>query len=315
MADYGKLLSRIWSDPEFTALTARSQQVYCLLISYSTRNLAGVLPLTLKRWTNSTADATIDNLTTALIDLAANNFIVVDWETEEVLIRTYIRNDEVYRQPNLMKAARRFAIQIESEELRWALHDELIRLPAHKDDDQTESTANALVAGLTRTPSEPLAKPFHEPIVEPPGVGVTYVGNQNTSTHTGNQAPTPAAPPHGEPLDAIAATTAAELVRKTIPREINSATQTALRIQASILLKDNPPDVVEEALHDWASRTGVGPGVLASMAADVIKRRNGHARAAPGGQPHKLRTIASLAAAERAREQAALEPNQLREIE
>lgn len=315
MADYGKLLSRIWSDPEFTARPARSQQVYCLLISYSTRNLAGVLPLTLKRWKSSTADATIDNLTDALIDLAANGFIVIDWDTEEVLIRTYIRNDEVYRQPNLMKAARKFALQIESNELRWALHDELIRLPAHKDDDETERIAKALVDGIPRTPTEPISEPFPKPITEPPGVGVTYVGNQNTSTYTGNRTPAPAAAPHGEPLDAISATAAAELVRKTIPREINSATQTALRIQASILLKDNPPDVVEEALHDWASRTGVGPGVLASMAADVIKRRNGHARAAPGGQPHKLRAIANLAAAERAREQATLETHQLREIE
>ena len=102
MAEYGKLLSRIWSDPEFVALDARPQQLYCLLISYSTRNLAGVLPLTLKRWAKSTRDATIDNLTDALCDLAANEFIVIDWDTEEVLIRTYIRNDEVYRQPNLM---------------------------------------------------------------------------------------------------------------------------------------------------------------------------------------------------------------------
>lgn len=82
--------------------------------------------------------------------------------------------------------------------------------------------------------------------------------------------------------DSIAATPAADLVRRTIPREINSATQTALRLNASALLKDGTPsDVVEDALRDWAAKTGVGPNVLASMAADVVKRRNGHARAAP----------------------------------
>jgi hypothetical protein len=111
--------------------------------------------------------------------------------------------------------------------------------------------------------------------------------------------------------DSIAATPAAELVRATIPREINSATQTALRIQAGILLKEHQPDIVEEALREWASKTGVGPGVLPSLAADVIKRRNGHARAAPKGQPHKLRSVAELAQRERAREQAALpQPDQ-----
>lgn len=107
-------------------------------------------------------------------------------------------------------------------------------------------------------------------------------------------------------LTSVAATPAADLVRRTIPRDINSAIQTALRIHAGTLLKDNPPDVVEEALRDWATRTGVGPGVLPSLAADVIKRRNGHARAAPNGKPHKMRALAELAQEERAREQAAL---------
>lgn len=106
--------------------------------------------------------------------------------------------------------------------------------------------------------------------------------------------------------DAVAATPAADLVRRAIPREIPSAVQTALRIQAGMLLKEHPADVVEEALRDWAAKTGVGPGILPSLAADVIKRRNGHARAAPG-QPHKLRTIAELAQAERAREQTTMQ--------
>ena len=107
---------------------------------------------------------------------------------------------------------------------------------------------------------------------------------------------------------AIAATPAAVLVGRTIPREINSATQTQLRLHAGRLLHDGTPaDVVEEALRDWAARTGIGPGVLASLAADVVKRRNGHTREGPNGKPHKLRGLAELAAEERAREHAQLE--------
>jgi hypothetical protein len=284
VAEYGKLLSRIWADPQFVALDARPQQVFCLLISYSTRNLAGILPLTLKRWVKCTADAVIDNLTQALIVLAANNFIIVDWDTEEVLIRTFIRNDEVYRQPNLMKAALRFALQVESEAIRWVLHDELNRLPEHKDSDKTEMTANMLVAGLTRTPSEGLPEGFREGLLEPPGVGVTYVGNQNTSTYTEHQHQHLQPQPIPEPLDSVAATSGAELVRRAIPKEQPAAVQTALRLRASELVNTGtPPDIVEEALRDWATRTGIGPGVLPSLAADVIKRRNGHARAAPNG--------------------------------
>lgn len=109
--------------------------------------------------------------------------------------------------------------------------------------------------------------------------------------------------------DGAAATSGAELVRQTIPSNLPNATLTMLRISASTLIREGtPPDVVEQALRDWATKTGVGPGILPSLAADVIKRRNGHARAAPTS---KVRGLAELAQAQRAREQT----HQLREIE
>lgn len=108
--------------------------------------------------------------------------------------------------------------------------------------------------------------------------------------------------------DAIAATPAADLVRRAVPRELNSAIQTQLRLSAGRLLHDGtPPDVVEAALAEWVTKTGIGPGVLPSLAADVVKRRNGHAREGPNPKPHKLRGFAELAAQERAREQSQLE--------
>lgn len=110
--------------------------------------------------------------------------------------------------------------------------------------------------------------------------------------------------------DSIAATTGAELLRAATPSgmHVPAATQTALRIHASEMVKTGtPPDIALEALRDWFTRTGIGPGVLPSLAADIAKRRSGHARAAPNGQPHKLRSLAELTAQERAREHAQLE--------
>lgn len=281
MADYGKLLSRIWADPHFIALDARPQQVYCLLISYATRNVAGILPLTLKRWAKCTADATIGTLTQALMVLAANDFIVIDWETEEVLVRTFVRNDEVYKQPNLMKSALKFARQVESEAIRWVLHDELKRLPAHKDQGTTVDTANRLVEGLSRTLSEGLAEGFAEGLPEPPGVGVSYVGKGNTSTYTDHPAPAPAAVAIPEPLDAIAATSGAELVRRVIPSEHPAAVQTALRHRASELVNTGTPArTVEAALRLWLTKPNLGPHALPSLVSEVIKSQQ--PRAAPG---------------------------------
>lgn len=85
-------------------------------------------------------------------------------------------------------------------------------------------------------------------------------------------------------LDARAATPAADLVRKHIPRDIPAATQTGLRLATGELLKTGTPeDVVADALDEWLTRTGIGPSVLHSIAADIVKRRNGHATAATNG--------------------------------
>lgn len=104
----------------------------------------------------------------------------------------------------------------------------------------------------------------------------------------------------------IAATPAAELVRRVIPNTQPDATRTALRHQASALLKTGTPaPVVEAALAEWLTRTGVGPGVLPSIAADVVKRQEGRNQ----GQPtSKMRALAELANEVRAAEQAQIDP-------
>lgn len=300
MAEYGKLFSRIWSDPDFTALTARAQQVYAMFCSHSNRNMAGVLPLTLRRWVKSTSDATTENLTAALEELSANKFVVVDWDTEELLVRTFVRNDEVYRQPNLMKSARRYALQVESPTLRWALHDEFSRLPEHKDADDTASTAKALVAGLERTPSEPLPEPFGEPLPEPPGVGGYLSGvreHQHPHPKLAPEDDTAGRAAHGvvvvpEFID-NAATPAkrypSSAAKTVVRQELGSAgyprtTIDRLAVQVDKLARDHPDAILRAALHEWDRRTDCDrPEFLPTVLGDVVKR----SRAAPStiGKP------------------------------
>lgn len=157
MSDYAAVYARIWTDREFTTLDARPQQVYLMLVSYPTRNLAGVLPLTLRRWANATADATVENLTAALGTLEFRRFLVLDWDTEEVLVRTYIRNDEVWKQPRLMHLALGDSLAVASPKIRDTLGDELLRTASLMPTDtalrknthnETLVAAKALVATL-----------------------------------------------------------------------------------------------------------------------------------------------------------------------
>lgn len=238
MAEYGKLFSRIWNDPEFTSLDARAQQVYALLVSHSTRNHAGVLPLTLKRWAGSTADSTVENVTAALKRLAAKRFVVIDWDSEELLVRTFIRNDEIYKQPNLMVSALRFCRDVLSPRLRWALFDELTKLPDHKDRQKTEETANALVEGLERTPAEPIEEPFAEPIGDDPGVG-GYLSAVGEHRHL-QPAPSPTPPP--QPKNGAGKALA------RFSREVNRTSRSSMAFQIAQAFSASQPVPIEGRL-------------------------------------------------------------------
>lgn len=96
---------------------------------------------------------------------------------------------------------------------------------------------------------------------------------------------------------------ASRLVAALIPDTIPAAVRTGLRIRASELMRADglDSDTVSETLRRWLTRPGAGVGLLPSLAADVIRER-----AAPNSSPpaSKLRTVAELAARQRATENA-----------
>jgi len=127
--DFAPLLRSIWSDEDWRALSMDAQHIYLLLLSHPDRNSAGVLSLTLRKWTRLARDLSPDRLDAALEELDDAGFIVVDAETEEVLVRAFIRRATVYKHIRMMANALREASEVESDRLRSALGQELVRLP------------------------------------------------------------------------------------------------------------------------------------------------------------------------------------------
>lgn len=91
--EYGKLFKRAWGDPDFKALTVSQQALYQKLISQPDISLAGVVTLATTRWAGQTADLTPAAIDATLDGLAARRFVVVDRDTQEVLVRAFIRRD------------------------------------------------------------------------------------------------------------------------------------------------------------------------------------------------------------------------------
>jgi hypothetical protein len=164
--DHARLLTSIW-DPtsEFRQLPADAQRVYMLLVSQRSINHAGVLPLTVRKWANCSPDTTVEDVWSALKVLAEERYIVVDQDTEEVLVRSYIRNDGVAKQPNVLKAALRLAEAVESPKLRVALASELRRLGM----EHAGEVADALVAAIEAPAADSEPNPSVNPSPSPSG--------------------------------------------------------------------------------------------------------------------------------------------------
>jgi hypothetical protein len=133
---HGRILTSIWEDGDFLALDEREQRLYLFLISQPNLNHAGLLDLTLRRWARKARGLTSAELEKLLQGLEAARFVVMDDDTEELLIRSFIRNDGVWRMPKVMGAAVSGALEISSKALQRALLDEMDRIPMDELSDE-----------------------------------------------------------------------------------------------------------------------------------------------------------------------------------
>lgn len=128
MRHYGRFTTDIWDDPKFRALTVAAQRAYFMLSTQADITAAGTLALRLRRWSRYASDTTSDALSDALSELAEKRFVVVDYATEELLVRSFaqwdggINNEK--RRPVVIEAA----MSVESPTIRAVLAQEMRKL-------------------------------------------------------------------------------------------------------------------------------------------------------------------------------------------
>ncbi|MBD3549824.1 MULTISPECIES: hypothetical protein [Streptomyces] len=186
---HGRILTSIWEDTDFTELDESEQRLYLFLISQPNLNHAGLLDLTLRRWSRKARGLSVGELEKRIHALEQARFIVVDDDTEELLIRSFIRNDGVWKQPKVMGAAVSGALEISSKRLQQALLAEMDRIPLDElSDEPTKVRAGGEGPSIRRQVQnhiEDLRRAFGTPTPDPTGRGSV----------------TPSAPPSGTPSD------------------------------------------------------------------------------------------------------------------
>ena len=189
---HGRILTSIWDDTDFLALDEREQRLYLFLISQPNLNHAGLLDLTLRRWSRKARGLTSAELEKLLQRLEETRFIVMDEDTEELLIRSFIRNDGVWKQPKVMGAMVAGAMEISSRRLRKALLAEVDRIPLEELSNEPGARGLSIRTQVSEH-IDALRKAFDEPDPTPTGGGST--------TPSGTPSETPSDAPQQPPAE------------------------------------------------------------------------------------------------------------------
>lgn len=101
---YGKIQTAIWDDDDFLQLSAEAQRVYMLLVTQKDIAMTGVLAFRPRRWSSYCKSSTLKSTERALFELEQARFVVIDEDTEELLLRTFVKHDKVFANEKLIKA-------------------------------------------------------------------------------------------------------------------------------------------------------------------------------------------------------------------
>jgi hypothetical protein len=193
---HGRILASIWDDDDFRDLSPEEQRMYMFLLSQPNLNHAGLLPLTLRRWARTAAGLTGADIEEHLTALARARFVVLDEDTEEVLVRSFVRNDGVWKQPRVMGAMVAGALEISSRRLRAALLAEVDRIPLEELSDALGARGGASIraqafGGSLLPPEGGASRPDSQGSAKPSGGGSAPPSPTPSPTPSG----TPSAPP------------------------------------------------------------------------------------------------------------------------
>ncbi|QWY84747.1 hypothetical protein SEA_YUNGMONEY_61 [Gordonia phage YungMoney] len=178
---YAKVWFRLMRDRDFTTMPQFDKMLYLAILASDSLNAAGVTPLYYRRWALACADdgttPTDRDVKAGLTRLERKAYVYTDEYTGELLVRTFIRGDQVDKQPNVLKSALRAITAIQSDKLSAVLLGEFdrgITIPQIKAktaeatrrmQDQMDALATEAIEHLKAT-SEGITEPYPEPFPE-----------------------------------------------------------------------------------------------------------------------------------------------------
>lgn len=123
--DRANINTGIWNDADYRQLTPAAQWLYFLLMTHPTLTYVGVADWRPKRITPFADGLTAGLIESAAAELSAGLYIVIDEDTEEVLVRSFVKHDGVLKQPRLAVSMANAYAQTASNRIRGVVVHEL----------------------------------------------------------------------------------------------------------------------------------------------------------------------------------------------
>ena len=126
--DHARIRLNIWDDEDFTDLSSSAQWLYFRILSHASLSYCGVADWRPGRYAASAGDLTANDIETFAAELERGHFVVIDRETEEVLVRSFVKHDELMDKWNMAAAVARTWSEVASKPIKAVIVHELHRL-------------------------------------------------------------------------------------------------------------------------------------------------------------------------------------------
>lgn len=118
----------MWADQDWRDLSEGAQHLYMLLMSHPTLSYAGVADWKPGRLAAMTCGKTSAEIVADAAQLRERFFIVVDADSEEVLVRSFIKHDGLMKQPKLVVSMTNAYAAVASRSIREVIAFEVQKL-------------------------------------------------------------------------------------------------------------------------------------------------------------------------------------------
>jgi len=127
--EYARYLTKTHRDDDWHRLTSLQHDAYMALTSCEDITWAGVVPYAPSRFVGFSADmANEKKVEKTWAELAERGYLVIDKRAGELLIRTFVKHDNVIAKPNLTKAMIAAYNRVRSQAITQAINRELAKL-------------------------------------------------------------------------------------------------------------------------------------------------------------------------------------------